>query len=313
MSETGKNTLVSESRVRPTWIHVAIGLFAVAALVLITWCGVFVVRGLLSTDLFTDFVTRFPGSAPRLASTPEGIPAFVSWTHFLNAFFLVLIVRTGIRSRTETRAGGLWTSKRVKKRRLSLALWAHVAVDVLWLACGAVYVVLLFASGHWARIVPTSWEVFPNALSVLLQYVSLDWPTENSWVSYNALQQLSYVAIVFVASPVAAVTGYRLSAFYPKGGAWQRILPDTVAKRIHYPTMLFFVGFVIVHVGLVLATGALRNLGHMYAGTDRVSWWGFVIFAATVVLMAVGWAAARRDDWIAKPAAWFGTVRMLKR
>lgn len=304
---------MSHTRARPTWIQVLIGLFGVAALVLVAWCGVFVVRGLLSTELFTAFITRFPGDAPRLASTPEGIPAFVSWTHFLNAFFLVLIVRTGIRVRTEKRAGGLWTSTRVKKRRMSLALWGHVAVDVLWLANGVVFVALLFISGHWARIVPTDWDVFPNALSVLLQYISLDWPTENSWVNYNALQQLSYVVIVFVAAPLAAITGYRLSAVYPTSPAWQRILPTELAKRIHYPTMLFFVAFVIVHVGLVLATGALRNLSHMYAGTDQVSGWGFAIFAATVVLMVGGWRAARRDDWIAKPAAWFGTVRLMKR
>lgn len=313
MSWTGKNDRVSHTRVQPTWIQVVIGLFGVAALVLIAWCGVFVVRGLLSTDPFTAFITRFPGDAPRLASTPEGIPAFVAWTHFLNAFFLVLIVRTGIRVRTEKRAGGLWTSTRVKKRRMSLALWGHVAVDVLWLANGVVFVALLFLSGHWSRIVPTDWEVFPNALSALLQYISLDWPTENSWVSYNALQQLSYVVIVFVAAPLAAITGYRLSAVYPTSPAWQRLLSFELAKRIHYPTMLFFIAFVVVHVGLVLTTGALRNLGHMYAGTDQVSWWGFAIFAATVVLMVGGWFAARRDDWIAKPAAWFGSVRVMKR
>lgn len=304
---------VNETRVRPTWISGVVGLFGAAALVLVAWCLVFATRALLATDPLEAFVDRFPGGAPILASTPEGIPAFVSWTHFLNAFFLVLIIRTGIRTRTEKRAGGLWSSRRVKKRRMSLALWAHIAVDVLWLVNGAVYVALLIASGHWARIVPTSWEVIPNAVSVLLQYISLDWPTENSWVSYNALQQLSYVVIVFVASPIAAVTGFRLSALYPKSESWQRALPDTVAKALHYPTMLFFVAFAIVHVGLVLATGALRNLGHMYAGTDQVSWTGFWIFAVTVVLMVAGWRAAVRDDWIARPAKWFGDVRLMKR
>ncbi|WP_308291503.1 cytochrome b/b6 domain-containing protein [Microbacterium sp. G2-8] len=301
---------MTETRPRPTWIQVFLGLFGVAALVLAAWCTVFVVRGLLSTDPLEAFVTRFPGAAPLPADTAEGIPAFVSWTHFLNAFFLVLIIRTGIRVRTEKRAGGLWTSNRVKKRRMSLALWGHLAVDVLWLANGLVFVVLLFASGHWVRIVPTSWEVFPNALSTLVQYVSLDWPTEDSWVNYNALQQLSYCAIVFVAAPLAAVTGYRLSAFWPQKWSW---FSEHTAKRIHFPTMLFFVAFVITHVGLVFATGALRNLGHMYAGTDEVSWTGFWIFAATVVLMVIGWRAARRDDWIAKPAAWTGSVRMMKR
>ncbi|MGO1880659.1 MAG: cytochrome b/b6 domain-containing protein [Microbacterium gubbeenense] len=301
------------TKTRPTWLQAVASLFVVAAIVLVCWCGVFVVRGLLSTDELSAFLTRFPGDAPQLASTPDGIPAFVSWTHFLNAFFLVMIVRTALRVRGEKRAGGLWTSTRVKKRRMSLALWAHIAVDVLWLANGVVFVVLLFTSGHWARIVPVSWEVFPNALSALLQYLSLDWPTHRGWVNYNALQQLSYFAIVFIASPIAAVTGYRLSAFYPKGPSWQRALPDTLAKKLHFPTMLFFVAFVIAHVGLVFTTGILRNLNTMYGGADRVSWVGFAVFAATVVLMIIGWRTARRDDWIAKPASWTGDVRMMRK
>ncbi len=30
--------------------------------------------------------------------------------------------------------------------------------------CGAIYVALLFVSPQWRRLVPTSWEVFPDAL-----------------------------------------------------------------------------------------------------------------------------------------------------
>lgn len=310
-AEIGKNTVVTIQR--PTWLQAVASLFALAGVVLVCWCGVFVVKGLLSTDALTAFLARYPGDAPRLASTPEGIPAFVSWTHFLNAFFLVLIVRTAFRVRSEKRAGGLWTSKRVKKRRMSLALWAHIAVDCLWLINGIVFVTLLFISGHWGRIVPVSWDVFPNALSALLQYLSLDWPTHRGWVNYNALQQLSYFAIVFIASPIAAVTGFRLSTFYPKGRVWQRLLSDSLAKRLHFPTMLFFIAFVITHVGLVFTTGVLRNLNTMYGGADRVNGVGFAVFAATVVLMIVGWRIARRDDLIAKPAAWTGSVRMLTR
>jgi thiosulfate reductase cytochrome b subunit len=306
-----ENGGVTTPRPRPTWIQALSGVFAAAALVVLAWCAVFAVRALLPTEPIRSFLEAFPGDAPLPADTAEGIPAFVSWTHFLNAFFLVLIVRSGLRFRFESRSGGLWTSRRVKRRRLSLALWGHLAVDLLWLANGVVFVVLLFASGHWVRIVPTSWDVLPNAVSALLQYVSLDWPTHNGWVHYNALQQLAYFAIVFLAAPVAAVTGWRLSAFWP--ARLDGLLSARVAKALHWPTMLFFVAFTLVHVGLVLATGALRNLNHMYGGQDAVNWVGFGVFAATVVLMAFGWYAMRRDDWIAKVAARFGDVRLLER
>jgi hypothetical protein len=49
-----------------------------------------------------------------------------------------------------------------------------------------------------------------------------------------------------------------------------------------------------VHVFLVLATGALRNLNHMYGGSDdEASWFGFWVFAASVAVMVAAWFLAR--------------------
>jgi len=48
---------------------------------------------------------------------------------------------------------------------------------------GLVFYVLLFATPQWKRLVPTSWGVFPNAASVAIQYLSLDWPADNGWVA----------------------------------------------------------------------------------------------------------------------------------
>src|SRR5699024_12373856 len=85
----------------------------------------------------------------------------------------------------------------------------HTSLDVLWLANGVIFVVLLFISGHWARIVPTSWEVFPTALSAMLQYMTLEWPMEDAWVNYNSLQQLMCFIRVVIAGPGAACAGVR--------------------------------------------------------------------------------------------------------
>ena len=156
------------------------------------------------------------------------------------------------------------------------------------------FAVLLFATGQWVRIVPTSWDVFPNALSAALQYASLNWPTENGWVNYNALQLLTYFATVFIAAPLAFITGLRMSSAWPKKapGAEQG-LPDRAARAVHFPVMIYFVAFIVVHVFLVLATGALRNLNHMYGGSDDASWVGFWIFAASVAAMVAAWFLAR--------------------
>nr|WP_320536085.1 cytochrome b/b6 domain-containing protein [Pseudarthrobacter sp. IC2-21] len=249
-----------------------------------------------------DFLRTYPGETPLPAGSPVGIPAWLNWQHFLNAFFLVLIIKSGWRVRTVTRPPAYWTRNnkgfiRTKNppTKISLDLWLHLTVDILWLLNGLVFSVLLAVSGHWVRLVPTSWEAFPNALSAALQYLSLDWPTENGWVNYNSLQMLAYFTIVFLAAPLAALTGVRMSPLWPKSTEkLNRAYPIELARAVHLPVMFFFVGFVIVHVALVLTTGALRNLNHMYAAESSASsWLGFWLFAASVVIMAIAWVGSR--------------------
>ena len=57
------------------------------------------------------------------------------------------------------------------------------------------------------RLVPTTWEVFPNAASTALQYLSLTFPAEESWTRYHSLQQLTYFGLVFVLTPFQIITG----------------------------------------------------------------------------------------------------------
>jgi thiosulfate reductase cytochrome b subunit len=223
-------------------------------------------------------------------------------------FLMVLIIRSGLQVRRDQRPSAFWASRGNRKEKISLASWFHQCLDILWLINGAVFIVLLIATGQWMRIVPTSWEVFPNALSAALQYLSLQWPTENGWVSYNSLQQLAYFMTVFVAAPLSFISGVRMSGAWPKDApTLNRIYPVEVARKIHFPVMLYFVAFIIVHVGLVLATGALRNLNHMYGAQDAVNWVGFWIFLASMLLIAGAWVAAR-PLILAPIARLFGTV-----
>jgi hypothetical protein len=57
--------------------------------------------------------------------------------------------------------------------------------------------------------------------------------------------------------------------------------------------MLYFVVFTVVHVTLVLATGAVRNLNHMYASRDDEALVGLLLFAGSVALTAAAWVLAR--------------------
>lgn len=281
-----------------------------AALLIVAAMVVFLTRWFVSLDFMRDFFRMFPGDYPLPEVAPVGIPAWVGWQHFFNVFLMVLIIRSGMQVRREKRPRAFWSPRGNKRRRISLTLWFHQALDVVWLVNGVVFVILLLVTGQWMRIVPTSWSVFPNAVSAALQYVSLDWPTDDGWVNYNALQQLSYFAVVFVAAPLAAVTGVRMSGVWPTTAArLNRAYPVEWARRTHFPVMIFFVGFIVVHVTLVLATGALRNLNHMYAAQDEVNWAGFWIFAASLLVIAGGWVAAR-PRVLAPVARLFGTVLM---
>ncbi|KJL42299.1 hypothetical protein RS82_02315 [Microbacterium trichothecenolyticum] len=263
--------------------------------------AVLLVRWILSTSWGAEFLAAYPGEYHLPTGAPVGFPAWLGWQHFFNAFLIVLIIRSGLQVRRQTKPPAMWSPRWNRSRRISINLWFHQSLDILWLVNGAIFVVLLFITGQWMRIVPTSWEVFPNALSAALQYVSLDWPTENGWVNYNSLQQLAYFVTVFVAAPLAAATGVRMSGVWPRNA---RRLNDTYrvewARALHFPVMIYFVSFIVFHVTLVFATGALRNLNHMYAGQGSEdptayadNWVGFWIFFVSVMIMIAAWVAAR--------------------
>jgi thiosulfate reductase cytochrome b subunit len=248
-----------------------------------------------------SFMTDFPGKSHLSAGAPVGFPAWLGWQHFLNTLVIVLIIRSGWMVRTNQRPAAYWTRNnnsvirtRNPPTKISLDLWFHLILDVLWLVNGIVFYVLIFTTGQWVRLVPTSWDVFPNAVSTAIQYASLNWPTANGWVNYNSLQQLTYFTTVFIAAPLALITGIRMSGAWPgKTKKLNKLYPLEVARAVHYPVMFYFVLFITVHVTLIVATGALRNLNHMYAVRDDTSWIGFWIFAAALVIMIAAWIAAR--------------------
>ncbi|MET4097333.1 cytochrome b/b6 domain-containing protein [Arthrobacter sp. UYCu712] len=282
---------LSGSRTLGQWIKLivllAAGAVAAAAILVLAARGVTTLPGVPA------FLERYPGEYPLPETAEPGFPWWAQWSHFMNLFLMVLIIRSGYQVRTQQKPPAFWTPKRGGKK-ISINLWLHQSLDILWLVNGAIFVVLLFASGHWMRIVPTSWEAFPNALSALLQYMTLDWPVENGWVNYNSLQQLMYFLVVFIAAPLAAITGARMSEFWPKEAkTLNKLYPVEVARALHFPTMLFFVLFILIHVFLVFSTGALRNLNHMFGGTDVVNWVGFWLFAAAIAITVAGWYAAR--------------------
>ena len=292
---------------------ISILLFSLAAVALAVGGSIMFV----TSSAGAEFLSRYPGFVAQPHDGPTGFPAWLGWQHFLNFFLLALIIRTGIKVRTDQRPEGFWTPKPRKNRKtgrtttgkkISLNLWFHLLLDVLWLVNGIIFVVLLFATGRWTRIVPTSWEIFPNAVSAAVQYLSFSFPTIDAWANYNALQQLSYFVVVFIAAPVAALTGWRTSELWPKNNqALSKAFPMQLARAVHWPTMIFFVAFIVVHVLLVLIPDAKTHLAYMFAGTNQETWLG-VWLALAAVAVTVGAVFAAREAFVAPLARLSGKV-----
>ena len=264
-------------------------LWALGALLLLA-AAVIGSRWYVGTASGAEFIARYDGIQPLPDDAPVGLPAWLNWAHFFNMFLMALIVKTGLDVRREKRPAAYWQPKQGGKK-ISVTLWLHQVLDIAWVALGLVFYVLLFATGQWVRIVPTSWDVFPNAVSAGLQYLALDWPEEHGWVFYNALQELAYFATVFIAAPLAILSGWRMSGMWPK--SWAKP-PVAWARAVHFPTMIYFVAFVAIHVFLVLTTGARGNLNAMFAAReDATSWLGVVLFVVALAVTALGWWAAR--------------------
>ena len=285
-------------------------------------------KGLRGDSSVQRFIERYPGTVE--SSRPEattGFPAWARWEHFFNAFLLIFILRSGLqilsdhprlywtrhstpgrewlRIQKPVPTDPLWTAKQDSislpgqvglpglRHSIGLARWWHLGINAFWLLNGVIFFVLLFATGRWERFVPTTWDVFPNALSALIQYLSLDWPTDNGWVAYNSLQLIAYFITVFIAAPAALLTGLGMSpALSTRFRRVSSILSIQTARSLHFLVFAWFLVFIVIHVFFVFTTGLLVNLNHMHAGRDDESWIGFWLFAASMVVLLVGWVAA---------------------
>lgn len=258
--------------------------------------GVAVVAARALRDLpgTQQLLMTYPGFSALPVGAPVGLPAWLGWQHFINMFLLVFIVRSGLQIRYGanpklTRA--TWTRRNSvtgQPIRLGLLQWWHLNIDSLWLLNGLIFYVVLFSTGQWMRVVPTSWDVIPNAVSAALQYLSLDWPLESGWSNYNALQLCTYFVTIFIAAPLAVVAGIRMIPFLTDRLGWfGRIFSLRLARMIHFVVMLWFVVFTAIHITLVLSTGARRNLNHIYAANDDDGWLGLVVFAASLILVII--------------------------
>ena len=318
--------VVPRIRVGQRWIN---SLWAVPITFVLLVLAVAIAQALRELPSVQNFIVRYPGVPESVQTVTTGFPVWLRLQHFLNLFFMAFIIRSGVqvladhprlywkrdctpgtewfRFQKPVPTDRVWTAKDDSvtlpgwlgipgiRHSIGLARWWHFSITLFWMINGIAFYALLFATDQWLRLVPTTWEVFPNAASTALQYLSLTFPAEHSWTRYNSLQQLVYFITVFIAAPTSILTGFMQSpAISNRLGWFGRALNRQRARSIHFLALWWFLLFILVHVTLVFITGARVNLNMMFAGVNDGSWRGVAVFVPTMGLFAVAW-------WLASP------------
>lgn len=174
---------------------------------------------------------------------PPFFPWFVIVTHGLNVFFMLMLARSGLEVlssfpklywndgcspgrewlRLSKRTYGAdsrrpWTSLDEEeawnpvvampgRKNLGIGRHWHFLTIHFWVATGAVYVGLVFASGYWRYLVPTDWSIVPNAIEAAGTYLQFQLPPPLPGEPFNAAQKLAYFVVIFGLAPLQVASG----------------------------------------------------------------------------------------------------------
>lgn len=179
------------------------------------------------------------------------------------------------------------------RKNIGLGRHWHGLGTTLWMLNGIVYVVLLFGTGLWRRIIPTSWDIFPQAWDSLVMYLGFTKPSVEHFQPYDALQMLGYTFIIFVVAPLMILTGLAMAP------AIRNRFPRYVkfwgghqgARSIHFILMVIMTLFIVMHVSLVFIVHAEYNLPRMIFGANDPERYAqaFTIALATITIVIFFW------------------------
>ena len=248
-------------------------------------------------------------------------PLWIRVTHYINILFLFFMIRSGIQilaahprlywtdSSDPKTAWLKFTRKQVPKDQLYTAADSEIEASpwlalpgggnlglgrhwhffslIFWILNGVVYVALLFLTGEWSRLIPTSWDIFPHAWESLVTYVTLHVPPESAFRPYDGLQQLTYAGVVFLLTPFMILLGAAMSPSIEAHYPWYVRLfgGKQGARSLHFLGMVAFTLFVVVHVTLVLVVHFQDNIRNIVLGSSQGSVSEAVILAIIALLV----------------------------
>lgn len=145
-----------------------------------------------------------------------------------------------------------------------LAAWPFAAGLLLFLAAA-------IANGHVRRDLATRaaewrWSAIKADIAAHLRL-----EFEHEGAKFNFLQKLAYGAVIFLALPLMILTGLAMSPAMDANWPWLIDLfgGRQSARSIHFLIAWGLLGFLLLHVALVLLSGPVRQLRAMISGGER--------------------------------------------
>ena len=142
-----------------------------------------------------------------------------------------------------------------------LFAWIFVLNGLAYLAFGVI------TRRFGRRLLPTSADLKGLGSSVV-EHARFHFPTDDHARTYNVIQKLTYLAMILIVLPMMLVTGLSMSpGFNAVGGVLLEVMGGRQSARtLHFISASLIVGFIVIHVGLVIWTGLLNNMRSMITG-----------------------------------------------
>jgi thiosulfate reductase cytochrome b subunit len=135
---------------------------------------------------------------------------------------------------------------------------------------GLVYTIFGLFTGHFRKNLrpagtDLSWRAFSAAITSHLRF---ERPSEAEAWSYNVLQRLTYLFVIFVLFPLVIWTGLAMSPAFVSAFPWTvNVLGgQQSARTLHFFISLALVLFLLVHVGMVVLAGFRSRMRAMITG-----------------------------------------------
>ncbi len=122
-------------------------------------------------------------------------------------------------------------------------------------------------------LAPTRDEIHPSHVwNDIKDHARLRFPTGDKALTYNILQKLSYVGVIFLLLPLMILTGLAMSPAVDAAWPWLLDLfgGRQSARSIHFICAMGLLAFIVIHLIMVVLAGPLNEIGSMITGRFRI-------------------------------------------